>query len=689
MTDGSWDGFVSPNWDEPAGPVGSNWTSGNAPDGTASFPDNNYGRYNILFSENTSIQQIIFGSANPYTFTISNVTLSITGNGISTGGAAIPTFTVSTNGSLFFTGNATAANINITNNGSTSINGGITKFQNNSTANKATILDTNYGTTVFVNSSTAGQSQITDKNGGFSSFSNTSSAGTSTITELGGNSGATRSFVLFTDQSTAAQATINVIASGVVDFSASSSLQAARITNAGVINFYDHSTGGAGTIINSGTADFSQHSQGVYSIGSYSGTGMVILGSVQLISGSSDQNDIISGIIQGAAGLIHDGTGTATLSGSISGGGTGIFGGTVEVTPGGNPGSSVSFQGSGITIMPSSTGHSIAGPDDGGSQANLLNGVLASTASKGPMLKLDANNFTNTINGFAAGDGLDLAFHAFATGDHLSWAENSGNTGGTLTLLNQAGASQSVLNLSGIYTTAEFSAASDGGTGTLINSNLNNIVGTSSNDTFSAGGGGKTFNGNGGHDTIYFNGPSNEYKLTVNADTSVMAVDNGTSGDGTNQIAGVEFFQFTDQTIFVENNSNAAIALLYSAALGRTPDTGGLSGWEDLYSSQVSAAAKGQGVYVALAETPLAVNGLSIADGFIQSAEFQQAYGSLNNTQFINQLYENVLARQGQPAEVAGWLSLMQNQGYTQGMVLVGFAESTENTSNAHWLVTV
>ena len=42
-----------------------------------------------------------------------------------------------------------------------------------------------------------------------------------------------------------------------------------------------------------------------------------------------------------------------------------------------------------------------------------------------------------------------------------------------------------------------------------------------------------------------------------------------------------------------------------------------------------------------------------------------------------------------QPAEVARWLSLMQNQGYTQGMVLVGFAEIAENTATAHWLITV
>jgi hypothetical protein len=82
--------------------------------------------------------------------------------------------------------------------------------------------------------------------------------------------------------------------------------------------------------------------------------------------------------------------------------------------------------------------------------------------------------------------------------------------------------------------------------------------------------------------------------------------------------------------------------------------------------------------------------GTSIAGGFTQSVEFQSKYGNLSNTGFVTQLYENVLDRTPAPAELNAWLSLMQNSGYTQQMVLVGFAESPENIAKtAEWLIQV
>ena len=144
----------------------------------------------------------------------------------------------------------------------------------------------------------------------------------------------------------------------------------------------------------------------------------------------------------------------------------------------------------------------------------------------------------------------------------------------------------------------------------------------------------------------------------------------------------------------VENADNANIARLYSAALNRAPDIGGLSGWEDIYGSNISAAVKAHGVYAALAQTNDGF-GTSIAGGFTQSAEFQQLYGTLNDTSFVTQLYLNVLNRTPAPSELNAWLSLIQNGDatgthYTHDMVLVGFAESPENIAKtAHWLIQV
>ena len=66
---------------------------------------------------------------------------------------------------------------------------------------------------------------------------------------------------------------------------------------------------------------------------------------------------------------------------------------------------------------------------------------------------------------------------------------------------------------------------------------------------------------------------------------------------------------------------------------------------------------------------------------FIVSQEFHVRYGALDNTGFVNQLYKNVLARNGEPAGIAGWVNGLAN-GLTRAEVLKGFSESSENQAN-------
>jgi hypothetical protein len=151
---------------------------------------------------------------------------------------------------------------------------------------------------------------------------------------------------------------------------------------------------------------------------------------------------------------------------------------------------------------------------------------------------------------------------------------------------------------------------------------------------------------------------------------------------------GIEELQFTDKSIFIENPDNANIARLYSAALGRAPDAGGLFAWEDIYANSIPASAKAGGVYASLAQTT--VGGLSIAGGFAQSPEFQNKYGSLDDAGFVTQFYLNVLNRTPAAAEVNAWLNNIHN-GETHDMILVGFAGSPENIAKtaADWLIQV
>ena len=63
------------------------------------------------------------------------------------------------------------------------------------------------------------------------------------------------------------------------------------------------------------------------------------------------------------------------------------------------------------------------------------------------------------------------------------------------------------------------------------------------------------------------------------------------------------------------------------------------------------------------------------------SPEFQARYGALNNTQFVAQLYANVLDRAPDSGGLAYHVGHL-NAGMTRADVLVGFSESPENQAN-------
>ncbi len=68
-----------------------------------------------------------------------------------------------------------------------------------------------------------------------------------------------------------------------------------------------------------------------------------------------------------------------------------------------------------------------------------------------------------------------------------------------------------------------------------------------------------------------------------------------------------------------------------------------------------------------------------MANAFVHSAEFTATYGSLNDEQFVEQLYHNVLGRVGSQAEVNAWIAT----GSDRAHILVGFTESNEFIANS------
>ncbi|MGI9350057.1 MAG: DUF4214 domain-containing protein, partial [Rhizobiaceae bacterium] len=101
---------------------------------------------------------------------------------------------------------------------------------------------------------------------------------------------------------------------------------------------------------------------------------------------------------------------------------------------------------------------------------------------------------------------------------------------------------------------------------------------------------------------------------------------------------------------------------IYQAALDRTPDGDGLEYWSSRLLDGTETI-------------------LTVANGFVTSTEFVTTYGSLDDTQFVNLLYNNVLDREADAGGLAAWLNALAT-GLTRAEVVVGFSESKEFIGN-------
>ena len=111
----------------------------------------------------------------------------------------------------------------------------------------------------------------------------------------------------------------------------------------------------------------------------------------------------------------------------------------------------------------------------------------------------------------------------------------------------------------------------------------------------------------------------------------------------------------------VEGDWIGEVYRLYGATLDREPDGPGLDSW-------VSLLRNGAGLE-------------QVAGGFTGSQEFQDKYGSLDDTGFVTLLYNNVLHRAPDPGGLANWVNSL-GTGATRTSVVVGFSESAEYKGN-------
>lgn len=206
-----------------------------------------------------------------------------------------------------------------------------------------------------------------------------------------------------------------------------------------------------------------------------------------------------------------------------------------------------------------------------------------------------------------------------------------------------------------------------------------------------------------GYDAMVLSGPRSQYGIYVDGtDTAYITdltthqtvTDRGLSylvfnGGATTAANGITSY---NSIYFVQNAGDSQIASFYAAALGRQPDLSGLEYWQNQYVSGGSTT------------TVLS----NIAQCFINSSEFLSRYpsasapadqGGVNDTAFVNALYQNVLGRPADSSGLAYWVQSLHDAevgGLTgtqaRANVLLNFTGSTENlqhigAANGGWLI--
>lgn len=101
----------------------------------------------------------------------------------------------------------------------------------------------------------------------------------------------------------------------------------------------------------------------------------------------------------------------------------------------------------------------------------------------------------------------------------------------------------------------------------------------------------------------------------------------------------------------------APLARLYFAYFDRIPDYAGLNYW-----IQQFRAGAGLG---------------DMSQAFAESAEFIATYGALDDAEFVDLVYQNVLGRAPETTGRDFWIAQLEN-GVTRGEMMIGFSESSE-----------
>ncbi|WP_198585899.1 DUF4214 domain-containing protein [Pararhizobium haloflavum] len=198
--------------------------------------------------------------------------------------------------------------------------------------------------------------------------------------------------------------------------------------------------------------------------------------------------------------------------------------------------------------------------------------------------------------------------------------------------------------------------------------------GTAGDDIFVSMPGDMIVNGGAGNDVIYYSSVRDDFDARLFPDGTLEIAKPDGSLD---RLFSVEKVAFSDGALVldVEGQYGDAAYRLYGGAFDRTPDEDGLRYWAE----EIDGA-------IALEQA---------AESFLVSDEFNALYGtSISDSEFIEQLYTNVLSRPGEAAGLVYWNQQLASGTHDRASVLLNFTQLAEyvgnsmpDIENGYWVV--
>lgn len=194
---------------------------------------------------------------------------------------------------------------------------------------------------------------------------------------------------------------------------------------------------------------------------------------------------------------------------------------------------------------------------------------------------------------------------------------------------------------------------------------LSNALGTTSRDFVYGNAGANSFRGGAGDDAFLAGAGTDTAIFSNLRSTYIFLMQNGLKivasiSEGFDVLSSVETVRYLDGDLSFDIAGTAAqMYRLYDSAFDRVPDAPGFNEWVDRLDGGTALG--------------------TVAAAFAGSAEFQSTYGNLTQRGFVEQLYRNVLGREGDAAGVNDWLAKLNAGTLRRADVLVGFSESAEH----------